>query len=247
LTVRAGGVLLVLFGLAAGATCVWLGLWQLGRAAEKREAHVARLALFDEPTLDLGETLPDDSPQVGRRVRLRGYWDRERHVLLSGRVHLSMAGVVLVTPIVLGSGERVLVERGWLEAADSRTAHPERLADSTAAVTGVVAALAARAGAFEWTALAAERPGVTLWSARALDSAQVAARVPAPVARWYVRQLPDPAAAASPGGPLPLAARESASGESVHQAYALQWFALAILAAGGALALALRRRPAAAA
>jgi cytochrome oxidase assembly protein ShyY1 len=139
------------------------------------------------------------------------------------------------------------VERGWLETADSRTAHPELLADSTADLTGVVAALASSARAIEWVTLPAERDGVTLWSARTLDSAQAAARLPAPVATWYVRELSHANGAASRGGPLPLAAREKESGESVHMAYALQWFALAVLAAGGALALALRRRPASAA
>jgi len=44
------------------------------------------------------------------------------YVLLSGRTHLGAAGVSLVSAVRLGSGEHVLVERGWIEADDARTA-----------------------------------------------------------------------------------------------------------------------------
>ena len=242
---RPGAALLLLAALAVAVVCARLGLWQLARAGEKRSAHAASTTLFDLPPLEPGGTLPAEPPSAGRRVRLAGRWDGARHVLLSGRGHLATAGVLVVTPLVLDSGARVLVERGWLEAADSRTAHPERLADSTASVTGIVTALAPRTGANAWVALPAERAGVALWSARTLDSAGVATHVPAPVAAWYVRALPAAAHAATPGEPIPVAAREQASGASVHVAYAIQWFVIGALLPAGALALALRRRRAA--
>jgi surfeit locus 1 family protein len=241
--VRPGGALPVLLSALAGAlVCARLGFWQLERAAGKRAAHAAVEARLAEPPLELGESLPAAAPGPGRRVRVRGRWDRERHVLLSGRGHLATPGVSVVTPLVLGSGVRVLVERGWLEAADSRTAHPELIGDSIADVEGVPAPLAARSGASPWAALAAARPGVELWSARTLDSAQVLSRIPAPVALWVVRALPAAGGVESRGVPLALPLREGASGEQAHLGYAIQWFAIAVLLAAGGIALVLRRR-----
>jgi cytochrome oxidase assembly protein ShyY1 len=213
-----------LFAVAVG--CLALGGWQVGRAGEKRVAHAARVALLEQPPLESGDGRV--VLEAGRRVRLTGTWDRERHILLSGRTYLSAAGVQLVTPLVLGTGERVLVERGWMEAADARIAHPERWADSAAIAEGVV-----------------ERPGTELWSARALDSAEVASNVPAPVARAWVRSTvaAGDTASARPGlVTMPFALPDS--GERVHWAYAIQWFAFAIIFTAGAIALLRRHEPA---
>lgn len=230
-----------LFAVAVG--CLALGGWQVGRAGEKRVAHAARVALLEQPPLESGDGRV--VLEAGRRVRLTGTWDRERHILLSGRTYLSAAGVQLVTPLVLGTGERVLVERGWMEAADARIAHPERWADSAAIAEGVVERSPVSRRVIPWVALASERPGTELWSARALDSAEVASNVPAPVARAWVRSTvaAGDTASARPGlVTMPFALPDS--GERVHWAYAIQWFAFAIIFTAGAIALLRRHEPA---
>jgi cytochrome oxidase assembly protein ShyY1 len=183
-------------------------------------------------------------------------------VLLSGRTHLGAAGVSLVTPLVLANGERVLVERGWLASADSRTAHPEYDDTSLAEVMGVVQGYPTPGMATPWVALPADSNGVALWSARALvaDSARV--RLGAPLADWVLRVLPvseadehahevssraapsehslrsvDATHAPAPPEPEPYVIAD----ESMHLSYAIQWFAFAAVIAFGALALARRK------
>ncbi len=229
-----------LFVVTAAGVCVGLGLWQLGRAGEKRAAQVARVALLEQPPVEPAEGRLE--LEHGRRVTLRGKWDRERYILLSGRTYMGAAGVQVVTPLVLPSGERVLVERGWLAADDSRIAHPERWEDGDAVVSGVAERFPSSRTVYDWVALESERSGVSLWSARALDSAQVAVHVPAPVANAYVRAVaPTGESTWARPGLITLPFALPASGENVHLAYALQWFAFAFIIVAGAVTLAHRK------
>lgn len=239
MSLRAGRIIVAVLALGATITCVRLGFWQLQRAGEKRAAGAERAALLAAPPIELGVAAVPEAPEPGRRVHLRGRWERDRHILLSGRTHLGAAGVALVTPVLLESGERVLVERGWLEAADAITAHPEAWPDSVADVIGVVVRFTTPPRRVTWTRLDAERPGVELWSARVVDSAQVAVHVPAPVAPWLVRALSENAPAA-PHGLVPLGVPPGESGERVHLSYAIQWFAFALIVIAGTVALLLR-------
>lgn len=220
-------------------TCVRLGLWQLSRASEKRLAAAANAALLAEPPVELVDSLGVAAIAPGRRVHVTGAWDRTRHILLSGRTHLGAAGVAVVTPVRLRSGERVLVERGWIEAADARTAHPEEWPDSVADVLGVAQPLPASEHAIDWVALASKRPDAELWSARMIVSREVARHVPPPVVPWIVVALTTPGTP-PPHGLVTLAEPLGESGERVHLSYAIQWFAFALIALVGSIALMVR-------
>lgn len=247
--------------IAASGVCVRLGVWQLQRRAEKHVLHAAQQAALAAPPLEMADTLLA-APAHGVRVRARGHWDRRAHVLLSGRTHLGAAGVSLVTPLVLANGERVLVERGWLAAADSRTAHPEHDDTSLAEVTGVVQGFPKPAMATPWVALPADTDGVALWSARVLVADSARARLGAPLADWVLRVLPtsesdvhahevssraapsehslrkvEPSHEPAPPEPEPYLIAD----ESMHLSYAIQWFAFAAVIAFGSLALARRK------
>jgi surfeit locus 1 family protein len=235
------GVLRALLVLGATATCVRLGVWQLSRLHEKHVLHEAQRAALAEPAIDVSRALPASMPAAGRRVHVRGRWDRSLHILLSGRTHLGAAGVSLVTPVRLPSGEAVLVERGWLPAADARIAHPERFADSTADVVGVALPPTRSARAPAWVRLESESAGVALWSARAVEADSAAARARGPLAPWVLRALPAGAKAYRPGAePPPIAEPYEVPDEAMHLSYALQWFAFAGIIAFGSLALAVR-------
>jgi len=242
---RVARILAALFVVTAAGVCVSLGVWQLNRAGEKRAAHAKAAALLELPAIEMGNAGATLEP--GRRVQLHGTWDRERHILLSGRTNLGAAGVHVVTPLVLASGERVLVERGWLEAADSRIAHPEHWVEGEASVSGVAVRYPASRHVYDWMPLASERTGTALWSARALDSAQVVVHVPSAIANAYVLALvvAGDTASARPGlVALPFELQDS--GERMHLSYAFQWFSFALIILGGAVALARRaKRPAA--
>jgi len=225
--------------VAATATCVRLGFWQLARMHQKHTIHAAQRALLARPPLELDRALPATTPETGSRVRLRGRWEASVVVLLSGRTHLGAAGVSLVSAVRLGSGEQVLVERGWIEADDARTAHPERATDSLADAIGVVRPLARSPRPTPWAELASERPGTRLWSARALDADSAAARFGPPLATWMVQELPESPRRA--GDPIPE--EYVVPDETMHLSYAIQWFGFAAIIGLGSLALALRRVP----
>lgn len=231
-------IVIAVTALAVAAVCVRLGLWQLGRLHEKQRLHGTQRVALAAPPLAFSGALPDSAP-AGRRVQLLGAWEPSAHVLLSGRTHASTAGVSLVSLLRLPSGEGVLVERGWLEAADGRRAHAERLVPGAALVTGVAAPLPRSARPLAWAALPSDSPGVALWSARVLEADSVSARFEAPLAKWWLRALPD-SQAAGPGEPLPEPWLQPAD-ETMHLSYALQWFALALGAMIGGLLLARRR------
>jgi len=225
--------------VGATATCVRLGFWQIARMHQKHAIHAAQRALLARPPLELARALPDTTPEAGSRVRVRGRWEASTHVLLSGRTHLGAAGVSLVSAVRLGSGEQVLVERGWIEADDARTAHPEVDTDSLADATGVVLPLARSPHPTPWVELTSERPGTRLWSARALDADSAAARFGPTLATWMVRELPGSPHRA--GEPIPE--DFVVADETMHLSYAIQWFGFAAIISLGSLALALRRLP----
>ena len=238
---RLSALLRTLLVLAATAACVRLGLWQVARLDEKRALHARERAALAQPAVEITQSLPAEPPPAGRRVHLRGRWDRSAHVLLSGRTHLGAAGVSLLTPLRLASGEAVLVERGWMAAPDARIAHPERFPDSSADVLGIAVAPARSARPSAWVRLESESAGVALWSARADDADSAAARIRGPLAAWRLRALPDAAGPHVLGGePAPVPEPYQVPDEAMHLSYAIQWFAFACVIAFGSLALAVR-------
>jgi cytochrome oxidase assembly protein ShyY1 len=161
-------------------------------------------------------------------------------VLLSGRTHLGAAGVICVTPLVLANGERILVERGWLEAADSRTALPPLEDTARIEVVGVVQPYGQPAIATPWVRLPSDSAGVALWSARALVADEARGALGSPLAGWVLRMLPGPEDA-SHGRDRPVPEPFVIEDASMHLSYAIQWFAFAAIVLLGSLALARRR------
>lgn len=239
---RARDLLAVLVVLATTVACVRLGFWQLARMRYKHALHAAQRALLAEAPIEVSGAIPTRGPEAGRRVHLRGRWDDSAQILLSGRTHLGAAGVSWVCAMRLDAGDGVLVERGWLAAEDSRTAHPELAPESNPDVIGVALPLERSPHPIRWAELTSQRPRTRLWSARALEADSARARFAPPVADWYVRVLPEVA-----HGPVHPGLAEPEDyvipDESMHLSYAIQWFGFAVIIAAGSLALARRRKP----
>jgi surfeit locus 1 family protein len=104
--------------LTAAAVIVFaaLGEWQLGRAGEKRA--LAGEFAASGPAIEW-RRLPPGSPRY-QRVSLRGYYDAGHQFLLDNRSRDSVAGVEVLTPLVLDDGSAVLVNRGWLPFGATR-------------------------------------------------------------------------------------------------------------------------------
>ncbi len=102
--------------LLAVAGTARLGFWQLDRAHQKialQERIGSRAGLPPLLQADLARTPAAAADQHYRRVTLRGRWLAERTVYLDNRQMAARQGFYVVTPLLLASGDAVLVQRGW--------------------------------------------------------------------------------------------------------------------------------------
>lgn len=108
-------------------TLVNLGLWQLGRAAEKRSMQDAMQARQLEPPVSL-PGLPPSAVAVSAEqqqqlenlsVTLSGSYWNEASFLVAFQFLQGAPGFELVTPFTLSSGQHVLVSRGWISPGNA--------------------------------------------------------------------------------------------------------------------------------
>jgi surfeit locus 1 family protein len=217
----------MLLGLAL---LLWLGAWQLDRAAESR-AQLAAFARSDGAPLPL----PPAARALPRyaRVRLVGRYLPERQFLLDNMMHAGVAGYRVLTPFATDGGDTVLVDRGWVPAAASRASLPP------VAVGAETRELAGRVDALP-------RPGIELAAAadggrwprvvgypKLADLGRTLGRtlypqivlLDADARDGYLRDW-------RPGGLAP----------ERHVGYAVQWFALALTLVVGFVIVSLRQR-----
>jgi surfeit locus 1 family protein len=220
----------VALGLAALA--IGLGVWQLGRADEKRDM-ISRAQERLTP-VEIGRTLPWQSALSAesldqQRVLLSGTWLFEKTIALDNRGWQGQAGVHVLTPLQLADSSIVWVNRGWMPKAPAAPFGEVPKASPAQALEGMALASvmkrmelssnpqALRSGNlwqnFDWQAASEWLPGnvwpVIVWQAE--DNGD-----------GLKRELPD-------------------VGEdvSMHQGYAFQWFLMSL----AALFFAWRLRP----
>ncbi len=228
---RPRALLIALVALVAAGVCARLGVWQLGRLAEKHRVNAAWSEARHAAVLALDDANRALAPLALRRVRAAGTYDEARHVLVSDRWWKDSAGVEVMTPLRLERGGVLLVDRGWLAAADGITARPQDCREpGPRAVTGVLVPIARprRAPAGAWTRLATD--GADVWSARVLDPDSLRAHLPYAIAPYVLRALP------GPGAPeRPLRRAPEPEDEGLHLSYAVQWFLFASAFVAGAV------------
>jgi surfeit locus 1 family protein len=108
--------------IALMAVLARLGVWQLDRLQQRREANALVAASLAAPPFDLNSTaVPEDiSEWDNRLIAASGTFDHEREVLLLLQNWGYRAGVNLITPLVLDDGQTaVLVNRGWIPEVES--------------------------------------------------------------------------------------------------------------------------------
>ncbi|MDH4479089.1 MAG: SURF1 family protein [Rhodoferax sp.] len=95
---------------------IYLGFWQLGRAAQKQTLQAAMQAQANQIPLDAQglAQLPDLAGGLHRPVRVAGTWEPAHTVYLDNRQMDGKVGFFVLTPLRLqGSGQIVVVQRGW--------------------------------------------------------------------------------------------------------------------------------------
>jgi surfeit locus 1 family protein len=97
-------ILLVLF--------VGLGRWQWHRG-EAKQALWSAYERSDSRSVP-GALVDFDTAQRFTRVALTGHFDAAHQFLLDNRSHAGKPGYEVLTPFLLESGRRILVNRGWI-------------------------------------------------------------------------------------------------------------------------------------
>ena len=215
----------------------WLGFWQLDKAQQKRVLQVEYDGRIDVAPITFGgKPWPVEAVRF-RRIQLMGDYDTAYQVLLDNRVHQGVAGYHVMTPLhIRGSDQRVLVNRGWIALGRDRQ-HPPHI--DTPAGTQEIRGIAVVPNKKYFTLAdpgPVSGPWQTVWQNINLERYRQA--VPFPVQPVVV--LLDGTSPA--GGFVRVWARLDA-GIATHEAYAFQWFSLAVAVLGVYVLVNFRRDP----
>jgi len=219
------------------AACISLGTWQLGRAREK-QALIDSFERGQRTSVELGAGTVDALPRY-QHVTVGGHYDASRQVLIDDMPSSTgQAGYRVLTPFVRpGSAKLLLVDRGWVPLGLRRDVLPDvavseepRLAAGRLdqlPVPGIRVGTAGTPGDTHW-------PRVLLFPTAA-DLEQV---LGVPVESRIVLLDAD-----RPDGYQRVWRPSLEFPPERHLGYAVQWFALAIVAIVIFIALSLEREP----
>ncbi|MGO8832917.1 MAG: SURF1 family protein [Roseiarcus sp.] len=231
---------LALFTALGAAGLVGLGLWQLQRLAWK-EALIAEVAeragappVAAPPPTDWANLAPADYEY--RHVRVAGVYDFARQVLVfraldNPRGRFGGPGYLVLTPLRLGDGADVIVNRGFIPIVEKdRFAEPKQQASEPVAVSGLMRASEPRT----WFT-PPDDPAKGEWFTR--DPAAIAAALHLPRAAPFTID----ADASGRVGDLPQGGETILAFPNNHLAYAFTWFGMALALAGVSGAYAITR------
>ena len=217
---------------AALATVVFsrLGFWQVGRLRE-RQAHNAMIVSQQRNAPMALLQLPRDTGLSHYRpASVTGAYDYEHELVFSGRTRRGSPGVDILTPVRLpGTDTAVLVNRGWVYSPNASHVDRARWREGdTARVTGYVQI---------YSTDSAVTVATDPWLVRHVSAREVAARIPYPVAPFYLVAVGDTADLRHPAR-LDMPELDEGS----HRSYAFQWFAFATISLVGAAIVVARER-----
>ncbi|MFG2865777.1 SURF1 family cytochrome oxidase biogenesis protein [Streptomyces sioyaensis] len=234
-------VIVTLVALLLIPVMIKLGFWQLHRHQHKvaQNQLIARsLAARPVPVTELtapGRTLPRHD--MWRTVTATGTFDTAHEVVVRQRTAADeqSIGYYVLSPLVLGNGQAVLVNRGWISAGDDLTKFP----DVPAAPKGKVT-VTGRMMADETTAFSGikDTKGLPPRQIMLINSKEQAKRVGRPTLGGYIEQTgPNPA-----GGTPELVPEPDHDSIGPHMAYAVQWWLFAAAVPVGWIVLVRRER-----
>lgn len=225
----------VLLYLCVLSCMLWLGSWQLQRAALKislqESAELARDAAAT-PIADIDDIMKAAASY--QRVSLQGRYDAERQFLWDNRTHKGNAGFEVLVPLKLANGQSVLVNRGWIAPGASRqqlpaVELPQSVMQETIVIDGFLSRPSQGFASGPAVALAQTWPKVLQYfdydaisvelgepilpvvvQAQAVDTDAVSVSVLTSRSEWLTANW-----------------QPAASGPAKHYSYAFQWFAMA--------------------
>lgn len=231
-------VLFVVIAAAFAALFVRLGIWQLHRLDERRQKNALVRARLVGPAADVA-SLPADAEQARfHHVRVTGTPDYDHELVFTMRSHDGSPGVNLLTPIRRpGNDTAVLVNRGWVFAADGMTVDESRWREPDTSYVGYADVV----GTERASGVMRHNPRLI----RHVDRAEIARALPYPVSPVYVvatepAATSDASVATQAGQSRPRRLEPPPLDEGPHLSYAIQWFSFAVIAVVGAGIVAVR-------
>ena len=193
-----------------------LGIWQLDRAAQKRDLKARFETQAAQPPIHVGgEALSAEGMDM-RPVEARGVFEPAHAVFIDNRIHRGVPGYHVVMPLKVEGAQRyVLVNRGWIARPALRSELPA-VRTPTAPVTISGTAVVPKPAAFERMDRVVEG---RIW--QNLTIPRYVSATPIAVQPFVVRQdsaLDDGLVRAWPAPDF---------GIEKHYGYAFQWFGLA--------------------
>jgi len=203
---------------------IYLGVWQLDRAEQKRELHDEFESRQNADAIDLNskQTLSDTFDELRwRNMSVEGTFSEEVNILLDNQVEKGVAGYYVYTPFKLTDHDNwVLVNRGWISVGDSRDT-PPRIAVAKGAlnITGSVKSP-------PWTGILlmdniVEQLDEATYRVQKLELAGIEELLNIVLLPYVIRMGPE-----SPAG-FTRQWKVPGTGEEKNLGYAFQWFAMA--------------------
>ncbi len=124
-----------------------LGLWQLDRAEQKKVIDNGVTEAQQKQALDLNAFVAsnsinkeDFSLEIYRTASLLGHYDNAHQFLLDNRTHQGKAGFHVVTPFLLKNTDKaILINRGWITYQGTRDNIPDiSITQETIKISGVM-------------------------------------------------------------------------------------------------------------
>jgi surfeit locus 1 family protein len=223
------------FALAVSLGCVRLGFWQLERLSERRAQNAQVMSRLAEVAVPL-ERLPHNSTVRFRGATAKGTYDFENEFVVTARSRNGSPGVHVITPLRMSTSDTaVLVNRGWAYTPDGMRVDLALFReDSIAVIEGFVEEYSVARGPVSTPSVAR--------AARRLDRDSVAARMPYPLAAVVLVQQLDSGEAIAVDRGTPVRVEPPPLDEGPHRAYAIQWFAFALVGVIGTLLVLQRDR-----
>lgn len=215
---------------------IWLGKWQLDRAALKVTMQSAAQRAMVTDAVTLGEIADLKAASATfSRVELTGMYNSQQQFLWDNRTHEGRAGFEVISTITLDNGNVALVNRGWIAPGPDRqnlpdVSLPSSVLDRPVTLEGYLslpskgfASGSAITGGEGWPKLL-----------QFFDYDAISLAVGKPVLASVVQAQ---ALLADTSSPTALLSRPewleanwqpAASGPAKHYSYAFQWFAMAL-------------------
>lgn len=134
-------VLIYFFYLIAVSFLISLGVWQLGRAEEKKALLLAQALSADKEIIKIESMLESNIENLRyRKIKISGYYDNAHQFLIDNQIVNGQVGYFVMTPLLLEhSSKAILVNRGWLPLNKNRKILPELLITTKkTTVTGTI-------------------------------------------------------------------------------------------------------------